>query len=62
MNKRLREKNKARAHINNVDQAMLEYYRVFAKKIRPLPPEPELSDFFPIHQRIKKMVNYFLLY
>ena len=45
MNKRLREKNEARAYINNVDEAMLEYYRVFAKQIKPLPPEPELSDF-----------------
>ena len=26
---------------------MLEYYRVFAKQIKPLPPEPELSDFYP---------------
>ena len=26
INKRLREKNKARAYINNVDEAMLEYY------------------------------------
>ena len=25
---------------------MLEYYRVFAKQINPLPPEPQLSDFF----------------
>ena len=45
INKRLREKNEARAYINNVDEAMLEYYRVFAKQIKPLPPEPELSDF-----------------
>ena len=30
--KRLREKNEARAYINNADEAMLEYYRVFAKK------------------------------
>ena len=30
INRRLREKNKARAYINNVDEAMLEYYRVFA--------------------------------
>ena len=29
--KRLREKNEARVYINNVDEAMLEYYRVFAK-------------------------------
>ena len=25
---------------------MLEYYRVFAKQIKLLPPEPELSDFY----------------
>ena len=25
---------------------MLKYYRVFAKQIKPLPPEPELSDFY----------------
>ena len=46
MNKRLREKNETRTYINNVDEAMLEYYRVFAKQIKPLPPEPELSDFY----------------
>ena len=40
------KKNEARTYINNVDEAMLEYYRVFAKKIKPLPPEPELSDFY----------------
>ena len=43
INKRLSEKNEARAYINNV---MLEYYRVFAKQIKPLPPEPQLSDFY----------------
>ena len=36
INKRLREKNEARAYINNVDEAMLEYYRIFAKQIKPL--------------------------
>ena len=46
INKKLREKNEARAYINNVDEAMLEYYRVFAKQIKPLPLEPKLSDFF----------------
>ena len=46
INKRLREKNEARAYINNVDEAMLEYYRVFAKQIRSLPREPQLSDFY----------------
>ena len=25
---------------------MLEYYRVFAKQIKPLLPGPELSDFY----------------
>ena len=46
INRRLREKNKARAYINNVDEALLEYYRLFAKQIKLLPPEPELSDFY----------------
>ena len=40
------KKNEARVYINNVDEAMLEYYRVFAKQIKPLPPEPQLSDFY----------------
>ena len=47
IDRRLREKNEARAYISNVDEAMLEYYRVFAKQIKPLPREPELSDFYP---------------
>ena len=25
---------------------MLEYYRVFGKQIKPLPPDPQLSDFY----------------
>ena len=32
INNRLRERNEARAYIKNVDEAMFEYYRVFAKK------------------------------
>ena len=24
----------------------MEYYCVFAKKLKPLPPEPQLSDFY----------------
>ena len=32
INKRLRETNEARAYINNADEAMFEYYRVFGKK------------------------------
>ena len=46
ISKRLRERNEARAYIKNADEAMLEYYCVFAKKIKPLAPEPELSDFY----------------
>ena len=46
INRRLREKDEARAYINNVDDAMLEYYRVLAKQVKPLPPESQLSDFY----------------
>ena len=46
INKRLREKNEAITYINNADVAMVEYYRVFAKQIKLLPNEPELSDFY----------------
>ena len=46
-------KNETRAYINNVDEAMLEYYRVFAKRIKPLPPEAKLSDFYHPSERQK---------
>ena len=46
INKRLRERNEAKAYINKFDETMLEYYCVFAKKVKPVPPEPELSDFY----------------
>ena len=45
INKRLRGENEIRAYINNVDEAMPEYYQVFAKQIRTLPPRPQFSDF-----------------
>ena len=32
MNKRLLEKNEARTYINNIDEAMLQYYCVFEKE------------------------------
>ena len=48
INKRLREAIKAKVCINDVDEAMLEYYWVFEKQIKPLPPEPELSDFYQL--------------
>ena len=40
------KKNEARAYINNADEAMLDCYQVFAKKIKPLLPERKLSDFY----------------
>ena len=46
INKRLREKNEARTYINNVNAAVLECYWIFAKKIKPLPPQPKLSNFY----------------
>ena len=46
--------NETRANINHVDESILEYYRVFAKRIKPLPSEPQLSDFyFPPDQKDK---------
>ena len=45
INKRLRQKNEAKAYINNVDEAMVESCQVFAKRIKSLPPKPQLSDF-----------------
>ena len=38
-------KNKARAYINNIDEAILECYRVFAKQIKPLSSEPQNTNF-----------------
>ena len=54
ISKRLREKNEAWAYINNVDVRMLEYYHVFAKQIKPLPPEPQLSDLYHPSEAQKK--------
>ena len=42
--KMLSQKNEARAYINNVDEAMLEYYRVFANGIKPLACQPQLPS------------------
>ena len=41
INQRLHQRNKAKAYINNVDEAMVEYYRVFSKQIKPLPSGPQ---------------------
>ena len=57
MNKRLSEKMK-REHISTM--LMKQCYRVFAKKVKPLPPEPELSDFYHPSET-QKMADYYLL-
>ena len=46
INKRLHEKNEARACINSVDEAMPEYYRVFAKKNKVLATRAQLSGLY----------------
>ena len=46
INKRLRDKKEARDYIQNLDSAMLEYYRAFSVKLKPLPPGPQLSDYY----------------
>ena len=46
INKRLRERNEARAYTNNADEAIIEYYQVFVKQAKPMPPKPQLSDFY----------------
>lgn len=33
INKKLHQKNEVRTYINNIDETMLEYYRVFLKQI-----------------------------
>ena len=58
--KRLRENNDAKGNISNVNEEMLECYRVLAKQIKPLPPEPESSDFYH-SSKDQNMVNYQLL-
>ena len=51
INKRLREKNEAKAYNNNVDEAVLKYCRVFVKK-NPLPTVPQFSDsYHPSHSQ-----------
>ena len=46
INKRLKDKKEARDYIGNLNSAMLEYYRVFGVKLKPLPQEPQISDYY----------------
>ena len=57
INKRLREKNEARTSINNVDEAILSS---ICKTNKALYHLNLIYEIFIIHQRIKKMVNYYL--
>ena len=45
LKKRQGQNNGVKAYVNNVEEAILEYYRVFAKRRKPLSMEPQLSDF-----------------
>ena len=62
INKKLLQKNEAMAYIKKIDEAMLEYYRLFAKQIKPLPPEPQLSDFDHPSEAEKNDEYYLLLW
>ena len=53
INKRLRKQNKARAYINDTDEAMLEHCQIFEKKLKPLLPEPQSSDFYHLSESQK---------
>ena len=55
INQRLPQKNKAKAYAINVDEAMVEYYWVYAKQINPS------YHIFIIHQNFRRLVNYHLL-
>ena len=58
--KSLCEKNEARACVNDVDEEILKYCQVFAKRIKPLHPQPQLSDPSNLVEG-HKMVKYYLL-
>ena len=61
INKRLREKNEARAYINSVDDAILEYYRLFATKNKTFVVRASIIRFLSSIRGTQKMVNYYLL-
>ena len=51
INQRLPQKNKAKAYTINVDEAMVEYYWVYAKQIKPS------YHIFIIHQNFRRLVT-----
>ena len=54
INKRLREQQDARQTISNLEDGNREYYRVFGRKIKPLPKEPVLTDYYHPSKSQKK--------
>ena len=62
INKRLREQQDARYAINNLEDGMREYYRVFGKSIKPLGHEPVFSDFYNPSEDQKKGEIFFIVF
>ena len=46
INKQLMLEKKAQVKFTELEDAMREYYSVFGERLKPLPPEPVLSDFY----------------
>lgn len=40
INERLYQRNKSKSYMDNVDEAMVEYYQILMKRIKPLRPKP----------------------
>ena len=40
INNRMHQRNEARSYIGNVNEAIVELYRVFAHQVKPLPLKP----------------------
>ena len=46
INEQMQKEHHAEQTFDDVDQAMKQYYYVTGKQLDPLPPKPELSDFY----------------
>ena len=57
INKNLRQKNETLAYISHVDETIFEYYQLFRKYLVNLS-----YQIFTIHQKVRKMVNFHLLF
>ena len=49
-NGRLRRRNEAKAYINNLNEAMVEYYEEFVEGRKLLPHETQLPDFYDLSE------------